>query len=233
VADATAPTLVEDLFRREFAHLVAALTRVLGPSNLSLAEDVVQDALLSAMHAWQFGLPHDPKAWILRTAKNKAIDVIRRDRRLTSLPEEIDSEDSALEPGEDAANQLAMMFSICDEALSQETHVTMILRLLCGLSATEIARAYLVDTQTIDRRLHRARTRLKELGRLRDVGAPEEVRARLHSVLHALYLLFNEGYHGNDPQNPRRRQQVDCPRRPVSSDATCVKLSPSWLWTAA
>jgi predicted RNA polymerase sigma factor len=95
-----------------------------------------------------------------------------------------------------------MMFSICDEALSQETHVTMILRLLCGLSATEIARAYLVDTQTIDRRLHRARTRLKELGRLRDVGAPEEVRARLHSVLHALYLLFNEGYHGNDPQNP-------------------------------
>jgi RNA polymerase sigma-70 factor (ECF subfamily) len=202
VADATAPALVDDLFRREFAHLVAALTRFLGPSNLALAEDVVQDALLSAMHAWQFGLPRDPKAWILQTAKNRAIDVIRRDRRLTSLPEQIESEGSALSPGEDTANQLAMMFSICDESLSQETHVTMILRLLCGLSPTEIARAYLVDTQTIDRRLHRGRTRLEELGRLRDVSAPEDVRARQHSVLQALYLLFNEGYHGGDPQNP-------------------------------
>src|SRR5262249_28045062 len=163
---------------------VAALTRLLGPSNLSLAEDVVQDALLSAMQAWRFGLPRDPKAWILKTAKNRAIDLIRRDRRFTSVPE-LESEwtlagavDSALSPGEDAANQLAMMFSICDEGLSEETHVTLILRLLCGLSPKEIAGAFLVDTQTIDRRLHRGKSRLRELGRLHDVSDPKEVLDR-------------------------------------------------------
>jgi RNA polymerase sigma factor (sigma-70 family) len=199
------PSLVEDLFRREFAHLVAALTRLLGPSHLSLAEDAVQDALIRAMQTWQFGLPGDPKAWIVQAAKNRAIDLLRRDKRLTSLPEELGSEGtdgSALSPWEDAANQLAMMFSICDEGLSQETHVTLILRLLCGLSPAEIARAYLMDTQTIDRRLHRGRRRLEELGHLHDVTSPEEVASRQRSVLQALYLLFNEGYHGSDPDNP-------------------------------
>jgi RNA polymerase sigma-70 factor (ECF subfamily) len=211
VTDAAAPALVEDLFRHEFAHLVAALTRLLGPSSLALAEDVVQDALLKAMHAWQFELPRDPKGWILRAARNRAIDVLRRERRLTSLPEDRDASsalggtvESALSTTEDAANQLAMMFSICDGALSQETHVTLILRLLCGLSPAEIARAYLVDTQTIDRRLHRGRTRLQALGHLHDVTTPGEVIAREPSVLHALYLLFNEGYHGSDAQNPLR-----------------------------
>jgi RNA polymerase sigma-70 factor (ECF subfamily) len=204
-----ARAVVEDLFRREFAHLLAALTRLLGTSNLALAEDVVQDALLSAMHAWQFEIPQDPKAWILRTAKNRAIDLIRRDRRLTSLLQAKDSVwtpaeavDAAFAPAEDISNQLAMMLSICDEKLSQETHVTLILRLLCGLSPAEIARAYLVDTQTIDRRLHRGRARLQELGHLCDVSDRNATRGREQSVLHALYLLFNEGYHGSDPDNP-------------------------------
>src|SRR5215471_6064892 len=92
MGDAGATQLVEDLFRRESARLVAAVTRLLGPSNLSLAEDVVQEALVSAMQAWRSGPPRDPKAWILQTAKNRAIDLIRRDRRLTSLPPELESE---------------------------------------------------------------------------------------------------------------------------------------------
>jgi RNA polymerase sigma factor (sigma-70 family) len=208
--DASAGTsLVEDLFRREAAHLVASLARLFGPSNLALIEDVVQDALLAAMQAWQFGLPRDPKAWILQAAKNRAIDVVRRDRRLVSLPAELDAESdlagavaSALSPAEDGANQLAMMYSICDESLSQETHVTLILRLLCGLGPAEIARAFLLDTQTIDRRLHRGRARLATLGRLHDVNDPSQVRERQPSVLQALYLLFSEGYHGSDAENP-------------------------------
>src|SRR5262245_41913356 len=182
--------LVEDLFRRESAHLVVALTRLLGPANLALAEDVVQDALLSAMHAWQFEPPRDPKAWILQTAKNRAIDVLRRERRKEALPEElharealVDTVTSVLSPEGDASNQLAMMFSICDDALSRETHVTLILRLLCGLSPSEIARAYLVDTQTVDRRLHRGRKRLQELGRLHDVTQTAELTERRESVL--------------------------------------------------
>jgi RNA polymerase sigma factor (sigma-70 family) len=204
-----ARAVVEDLFRREFAHLLSALTRLLGTAHLALAEDVVQDALLSAMQAWQFEIPQDPKAWLLQTAKNRAIDLIRRDRRLLSLLQARDSHwtpteavDAALAPAEDASNQLAMMFSICDEKLSQETHVTLILRLLCGLSPAEIARAYLVDIQTIDRRLHRGRARLQELGQLTDVTDPSDAQTRQDSVLQALYLLFNEGYHGSDPENP-------------------------------
>ena len=195
--------LVEDLFRRESAHLVAALVRLFGPSNVALAEDAVHDALVTAMQAWRVGVPHDPKAWILQVAKNRAIDVLRRERRLQGVDEALaGAVDFALSAEADAGNQLAMMFAICDDALSPETHVTLILRLLCGLSATEIARAFLVDVQTIDRRLHRGRARLRELERVHDVTSADEVRARQPSVEQALYLLFNEGYHGSDPSIP-------------------------------
>src|ERR687896_2359169 len=193
--------LVDDLFRNEHAHLVAALTRTLGPSNLSLAEDVVQDALVSAMHAWRFGPPRDPKAWIVRAARNRAIDVIRRERRGAELLPELasstaasDTNDAALAPAADRANQLAMMFAVCDPALTPETHVTLILRWLCGLSPKEIGQAFLIDTQTIDRRLHRGRGRLRQLGRLPDVDDLPDIDTRRESVLRALYLLFNEGY---------------------------------------
>ncbi len=209
-----------DLFRRESARLVAALTRVLGPTNLPLVEDVVQDALVSALSAWQLGAPNDPRAWIIRTAKNRAIDVIRRQRRHTALfapgaddaPDEgalARSLDHALEGAEVDASQLAMMFSICHDDLSADTHVTLILRFLCGLGSREIARAFLVDVPTIDRRLHRGRERLQSLGRLYDVEADDDVRARLPSVLRALYLLFNEGFHGTDAENPLQAALCD------------------------
>jgi len=200
VEDASAH--VEELFRRESAHLVAALVRLLGPSNVSLAEDVVHDALVSAMQAWRFGLPDDPKAWILRVAKNRAIDVLRRNRRLSPEQEDDREVDLVLSPEADDENQLAMMFAICDSALSCETHVTLILRFLCGFSPMEIARAFLVDVGTIDRRLHRGRGRLQELGAIEEVRAEDDVRARQPSVEQALYLLFNEGYHGSHPDNP-------------------------------
>jgi RNA polymerase sigma factor (sigma-70 family) len=209
---ATRPSaLADDLFRRESARLVAALTRLLGPAHLALAEDVVQDALVAALQAWRFGAPDDPRAWILKTAKNRAIDVIRRDRRLSPLPPELESNDAlstsmdhVLSEAEDSANQLAMMFSCCHEDLSDDTRVTLILRLLCGLGPREIARAYLAETDTIARRIHRGRKQLQSLGALYDVHEPREVRDRLPSVLRALYLLFNEGYHGSDADNPLR-----------------------------
>ena len=203
--------LVEDLFRKEYAHLVSALTRVLGPSNIPLAEDVVHDALVSAMHAWRFGLPQDPKAWIIRAAHNRAIDIIRREQRRRSLLPELatttaltDTIEAALAPAAEGASQLAMMFAVCDPGLNRETHVTLILRWLCGLSAKEIGQAFLVDTQTIDRRLHRGRGRLRELGRLPDVENLPDIDTRRDSVLRALYLLFSEGYHGSNPQDPVR-----------------------------
>jgi RNA polymerase sigma factor (sigma-70 family) len=203
--------LVEDLFRREYAHLVSALTRVLGPSNIPLAEDVVHDALLSAMHAWRFGLPRDPKAWIIRAAHNRAIDIIRREQRHRSLLPELattaaltDTMEAALATSADGANQLAMMFAVCDPGVTRETQVTLILRWLCGLSPKEIGQAFLVGTPTIDRRLHRGRARLRKLGVLPDVDRLPDIEVRRTSVLLALYLLFNEGYHGSNPQEPVR-----------------------------
>ena len=203
--------LVEDLFRAEYAHLVAALTRILGTANLQLAEDVVQDALVSAMQAWRFGPPRDPKAWIIRAARNRAVDIIRHERRGTALLPElasmtatVDTIDATLSPASDAANQLAMMFAVCDPGMTPETHVTLILRWLCGLSPKEIGQGFLVDTQTIDRRLHRGKTRLGELGHLVDVEQLPDIEERHGSVLQALYLLFSEGYHGSNPSEPVR-----------------------------
>lgn len=202
--------LVAELFRREFAHLVAALTRLFGPSRLSLAEDVVQEALFSAVQAWRFGLPQDPKAWLLQVAKRKAIDVLRRERRFSALSAELDSSwtldgavELALSPEADAENQLRLMLAICDPALAPETHVSLILRLLCGLSAREIAAAFLVDVETVDRRLHRGRARLEQLGQLREVSGAE-IAALQPSLEGALYLLFNEGYHGSSADGPLR-----------------------------
>jgi RNA polymerase sigma-70 factor (ECF subfamily) len=203
--------LVEDLFRREYAHLVSALTRVVGPSNIPLAEDVVHDALLSAMHAWRFALPRDPKAWIIRAAHNRAVDIIRREQRHRALLPELatttaltDTIEAALAPSADADNQLAMMFAVCDPGLTRETQVTLILRWLCGLSPKEIGQAFLVGTATIDRRLHRGRARLRRLGALPGVDRLPDVETRRSSVLQALYLLFNEGYHGSNPREPVR-----------------------------
>jgi RNA polymerase sigma factor (sigma-70 family) len=208
---ASSGELVEDLFRREYAHLVSALTRVLGPSNIPLAEDVVHDALLSAMHAWRFGLPRDPKAWIIRAAHNRAIDIVRREQRhrlllpeLASAASLTDTIDAALASSADGANQLAMMFAVCDPGLTRETHVTLILRWLCAFSPKEIAQAFLVGAPTIDRRLHRGRARLRRLGALPDVDRLPDLEVRRTSVLQALYLLFNEGYHGSNPQDPVR-----------------------------
>lgn len=196
--DASVGAEVGALFRRESARLVSALVRLLGPSRVSLAEDVVQEALLSAMQAWRFGPPDNPKAWILQVAKHRALDVIRRERKLEALLPELDE---AFSSEADADNQLAMMFAICDDTLSPETHVTLILRLLCGFSSHEIAQAFLVDVPTIDRRLHRGRVRLRELGELHD-SSSDDLRIRQPSVEQALYLLFNEGYHGSDTDNP-------------------------------
>ncbi|HEY3560193.1 MAG TPA: sigma-70 family RNA polymerase sigma factor [Kribbella sp.] len=229
---AVSTVLVEDLFRREYGHLVSALTRVLGPSGIALAEDVIQDALVSAMRAWRFGPPRDPKAWIIRVAHNRAIDIIRRDQRYRSFLPELatttalsDTIEAALTPAEEGAGQLAMMFAVCDPALNRETHVTLILRWLCGLSPKEIGQAFLVDTQTIDRRLHRGRGRLRQLGRLSDVDDLPDVDTRRASVLQSLYLLFNEGYHGSNPQDPVRPLLCDEALRltELLLDATATK----------
>ncbi|HEX2730591.1 MAG TPA: sigma-70 family RNA polymerase sigma factor [Polyangiaceae bacterium] len=201
--------VIEGLFRREFAHLVTALTRLLGARHIELAEDVVQDALTSAVEAWRFGVPDDPKAWILQVARRRAIDALRRTRRFADLSVTLETEgkverevDLALSPEAEAENQLFMMFAVCDSQLSSDTRASLILRWLCGFGPTEIARAFLVDVATIERRLQRGRKRLQSFDFSSAMSSAEQLRARQPVVERALYLLFNEGYHGSDPEFP-------------------------------
>ena len=203
-------TLDEHLFRRESGRMVAALTRIFGVHNLALAEDVVQDAFCRALETWKFhGVPANPSAWLMKTAKNRALDVLRRDgtvrRFAPELERELDSEwtlvpavDEAFAAGLDDA-QLRMMFSCIHPRLPEETQVALVLHLLCGFGIDETAAAFLKGRAAMEKRLARAKKTLAASKRLFELAGPADVAARLPAVLRALYLLFNEGYHGASP----------------------------------
>jgi RNA polymerase sigma factor (sigma-70 family) len=202
--------LVDNLFRREAGRLLAVLVRIVGPANLSLAEDVVQDALCRALEVWKFqGVPDNPSAWIISVAKHRAIDLVRREKtarifsqRLAaeeSLPTDTIDLDALFQPSGIAHEQLRMMFSCCHPDLSEEAQIALVLHILCGFSSREIAAAFLISTPAAEKRLARAKKMLGCLDDLLDLNAAD-VAARLPIVQRALYLLFNEGYHGANPQ---------------------------------
>jgi RNA polymerase sigma-70 factor (ECF subfamily) len=204
---APAVNLHEHLFRRESGRMVAALTRIFGVHNLALAEDVVQDAFCRALEVWKVrGIPENPSAWLMATAKNRALDVVRRERTARTFAPEmgrmletewttvpIVDEAFALHAIRD--EQLRMMFSCCHPRLSEEAQVALILNILCGVGAHEIASAYLSGRAAIEKRISRAKKVLASSERLFDL-ADVDFASRLSAVRRALYLLFNEGYHG-------------------------------------
>jgi RNA polymerase sigma factor (sigma-70 family) len=199
--------LSEHLFRRESGRMVAALTRIFGVHNLALAEDVVQDAFCRALELWKVrGMPENPSAWLMATAKNRALDVVRRERTARTFAPEmgrlLETEwtitplvDEAFAAHAIHAEQLRMMFSCCDPRLSEDAQVALILNILCGFGAAEIASAFLSGRAAIEKRISRGKKVLASSRRLFDL-ADVEFASRLSAVRRALYLLFNEGYHG-------------------------------------
>jgi RNA polymerase sigma factor (sigma-70 family) len=195
---------IDAIWRIEQAGLVAALARML--RDVGLAEEFAQDALVAALERWpQWGIPDKPGAWLMAAAKNRAIDRLRRNKRLGPKHEEIGRELDARQ--EQAVNELEsalddpvgddllrLIFTACHPLLSTEARLALTLRLLGGLTTEEIARAFLVPEPTIAQRIVRAKRTLAEAKVAFELPQGEELAARLASVLEVIYLIFNEGY---------------------------------------
>ena len=206
----------DHLFRREAGRMVATLTRIFGVHNLALAEDVVQDAFCRALEVWKFrGVPENPSAWLMATAKNRALDVLRRERTARTFAPELGrllESEWTLAPvveemfGANAIkdDQLRMMFSCCHPRLPEEAQVALVLHILCGFSVSEIASAFVSSHAAIEKRISRAKKVLAGSKRLFDVTGADDFSGRLPAVQRALYLLFNEGYHGASPESAVR-----------------------------
>ena len=196
--------------------MVATLTRIFGVHNLGLAEDVVQEAFCRALEIWKFqGVPDNPTAWLMTTAKNRALDVLRRERTArTFAPEltrQLESEwtlaptvEEEFGPAAVKDDELRMMFSCCSPRLPEEAQVMLILHILCGFSVDEIAGAFVSSHAAIEKRITRSKNVLAGSKKLFDVSGSKDFARRLPAVQRALYLLFNEGYHGASPESAVR-----------------------------
>jgi RNA polymerase sigma factor (sigma-70 family) len=205
--------LVAHLFRHEAGRMVSVLTCMLGFDKLELAEDIVQDTMVMALKSWPFnGIPDNPSAWLHRVAKNRALDLVRREATLQKINTEL-ARDAGLtgmdEPifHEDAFtdSQLRMLFACCHPSVSFDAQVTLCLKILGGLSVREIANAFLTTEETITKRLYRAKEKLRAESAVMVVPTGFQLANRLDAVLQSIYLLFNEGYTSSHPDLLIRR----------------------------
>jgi RNA polymerase sigma factor (sigma-70 family) len=200
----TARRAVEAVWRIESARLIAGLARIV--RDVGIAEELAQDALVIALEKWpESGVPDNPGAWLMATAKHRAVDVLRRryryESKLAELGRELEVQQDAAGPDLDAAiddhigdDLLRLVFTACHPVLSTGARVALTLRLLGGLTTTEIARGFLVAEPTIAQRIVRAKQTLSTKRVAFEMPAPGEMGERLSSVLEVIYLIFNEGY---------------------------------------
>jgi RNA polymerase sigma factor (sigma-70 family) len=195
--------LVDHLYRHEAGKLVAVLTGVFGPANMDLAEDVVHDSLVEAMKDWPYkGLPDDPSAWLYKVARNKALNIFNREKykrqyaaaHLQQMSNNDWADENLFNEHTVQDDQLRMIFTSCHPSLSKDSQVALTLKTLCGFSIPEIAHAFFTTDETINKRLVRARQKIREAEIPFEVPASNEMETRLEAVVETIYLLFNEGY---------------------------------------
>ncbi|HXL58351.1 MAG TPA: DUF6596 domain-containing protein [Chitinophagaceae bacterium] len=197
--------LISNLFRHEFSKMVAVISKIFGLHHIEIAEDIVSETFLLATETWkQKGIPANPTAWLYSVAKQKTLYHFRRNKIFDEkiIPElkatqeninEIKEMDFSKQNIKDS--QLQMMFAICNPAIASEAQIALALRILCGFGIEEIAEAFLTNKETINKRLFRAKERLRAEKVKLEMPSEKEIDNRLDNVLHIIYLLFNEGYY--------------------------------------
>ena len=214
-----ASQLVEHFFRHETGRLHGALIRLLGVHNLSLAEDIAQEAMLRALRTWSMGgVPANPSAWIMRVAMNLAKDALRHRNMSAGKEADIITHTEQMMPrpavvGESAPeirdDALRLMFVCCHPEVAPDAQVVLALKVLCGFSTGEIARAFLTSDAAIEKQLTRTKQRIQAAGIGFEIPEGEDLTPRLNGVLGALYLLFNEGYKASSGDKLLREELCD------------------------
>jgi RNA polymerase sigma factor (sigma-70 family) len=196
---------VDHLFRHRAGQMIAVLTRIFGVERLDAVEDAVQEAMVRALRVWPYrGMPENPTAWLIQTARNRLLDRLRHDSRWRASEEEIEGALAALSDGSTGSeaafahevrdDQLRMMFMCCHPVNSQDSQGALTLKIVGGFSTAEIARAFLSGESSVAKLLLRAKQRLREHHVRLEMPAPDKLPARLDAALQAVYLMFNEGY---------------------------------------
>jgi RNA polymerase sigma factor (sigma-70 family) len=210
--------LADHLFRHEAGKLVSILTSIFGIERLQMAEDVVQEALVRALKTWPYyGVPTNPPAWLMQTAKHLALDLLRREKLFHGKQPEIaafveqrltgsQDAEAAVFDDEIKDNRLRLMFACCHPLLAQEAKTALALKVLCGFGPREIANAFLTTEAAIMKRLTRARQRLQGQKVVFEIPSGGELPARLDCVLQILYLFFNEGYKASSGESVVRNE---------------------------
>jgi len=205
--------LIPHLFRTEFRKITAVLCKLLGVEHIEAAEDLASETFLAALETWTFkGIPENPTAWLYAVAKNKTRNYITRNNVFsTKVTTEIiysrrDKEEIEIDLSEQniSDSQLQMLFAICHPSIPAEAQVGLALRILCGFGIEEIANAFLTNKETINKRLFRAREKLRTEKIKIELPSAVEINNRLQTVLLTLYLLFNEGYYSESDSNVLR-----------------------------
>jgi RNA polymerase sigma factor (sigma-70 family) len=201
------------LFRNEFSKIVAVISKTFGLEHLQLAEDIVGETFLQAIETWELkGVPDNPSAWLYTVAKNKMNKFFQRDKIYkTKVLPKLQQRDNelqevnffSLENIQDS--QLQMMFAVCNPMIVAEAQIGLALRILAGFSIEEIAEAFLTNKETINKRLYRAKEKLRTEKAVMELPGKAEIGKRLDSVLHVIYLLFNEGYYASTSNQTLRK----------------------------
>jgi len=206
--------LIPHLFRTEYRKIVSVLYRHFGFEQIEIAEDIAGDTFLTASETWGLkGVPPNPAAWLYTVAKNKAKNYLQRNSIFENkvIPEvqstisELYEKEIDLSPQNINDSQLQMMFAICHPSISQEAQIGLSLRILCGFGVEEIADAFLTNKETINKRLFRAKEKLRSKKTKIELPDPAEIDRRLETVLRTIYLLFSEGYYSVNQNKTLRK----------------------------